>query len=93
MAVDELVTSPSRAATEIAVFTQREGAMSVARVTEITSSSSKSFDDALRAGLARANKTLQNVTGAWIKDQEVVAEGGKITEYRVRMKISFVLKD
>ena len=67
--------------------------MSVARVTEITSSSSKSFDDALRAGLARANKTLQNVTGAWIKDQEVVAEGGKITEYRVRMKISFVLKD
>jgi len=67
--------------------------MSVARVTEITSSSAKSFDDALREGLARANKTLQNVTGAWIKDQEVVAKGGKITEYRVRMKISFVLKD
>ena len=67
--------------------------MSVARVTEITSSSSKSFDDALREGLARANKTLQNVTGAWIKDQEVVAKDGKITEYRVRMKISFVLKD
>jgi flavin-binding protein dodecin len=67
--------------------------MSVARVTEITSSSPKSFDDALREGLARANKTLQNVTGAWIKDQEVVAKNGKITEYRVRMKISFVLKD
>ena len=67
--------------------------MSIARVTEITSSSTKSFDDAMREGLARANKTLQNVTGAWIKDQEVVAKNGKITEYRVRMKISFVLKD
>jgi flavin-binding protein dodecin len=67
--------------------------MSVARVTEITSSSSKSFDDAIRAGLARANKTLENVTGAWIKAQEVVANNGEITEYRVRMKITFVLKD
>ena len=43
-------------------------------------------------GLVRANKTLENVTGAWIKDQEVVAQDGKITEYRVRMKITFVLK-
>jgi flavin-binding protein dodecin len=67
--------------------------MSIARVTEITSSSSKSFDDAIRGGLARANKTLENVTGAWIRDQEVVAKNGKITEYRVRMKITFVLKD
>ncbi len=67
--------------------------MPVARVTEITSSSSKSFDDALREGLARANKTLKNVTGAWIKDQEVVAKNGKITEYRLRMKITFVLTD
>jgi flavin-binding protein dodecin len=67
--------------------------MSVARVTEITSSSSKSFDDAIRAGLARANKTLENVTGAWIKAQEVVAKDGEITEYRVRMKITFVLTD
>jgi flavin-binding protein dodecin len=67
--------------------------MPVARVTEITSSSSKSFDDAIREGLARANKRLENVTGAWIKDQEVVAKNGKITEYRVRMKITFVLKD
>jgi flavin-binding protein dodecin len=67
--------------------------MPVARVTEITSSSSKSFDDAIREGLARANKTLENVTGAWIKAQEVVAKNSKITEYRVRMKITFVLKD
>ena len=67
--------------------------MSVARVTEITSSSLKSFDDAIRGGLARANKTLENVTGAWIKGQEVVAKDGEITEYRVRMKITFVLTD
>jgi dodecin len=67
--------------------------MPVARVTEITSSSAKSFDDAIREGLARANKTLENVTGAWIKAQEVVAKDAKIVEYRVRMKITFVLKD
>jgi len=66
--------------------------MSVARVTEITASSTKSFDDAIREGLARANKTLENVTGAWIKAQEVLAKNGKISEYRVRMKITFVLK-
>jgi flavin-binding protein dodecin len=50
--------------------------MSVARVTEITSSSPKSFDEAMRAGLARANKTLENVSGAWIKNQEVVTKNG-----------------
>jgi len=67
--------------------------MSVARVTEITSSSPKSFDDAIRAGLSRAHKTLQNVSGAWVKNQEVVAQNGKISEYRVRMKVTFVLND
>jgi flavin-binding protein dodecin len=86
------VVDRNAATTERAART-REDIMSVARVTEITSASSKSFDDAIREGLARANKTLENVTGAWIKDQEVVAKNGKITEYRVRMKISFVLKD
>jgi flavin-binding protein dodecin len=60
--------------------------MSVARVTEITSSSPTSFDDAIRVGLARANKTLENVTGAWIKAQEVLATNGRISEYRVRMR-------
>jgi flavin-binding protein dodecin len=67
--------------------------MSVARVTEITSSSSKSFEDAINAGVERANKTLQNVKGAWIKEQKVVVDGGKIVEYRVTMKVTFVLKD
>ena len=67
--------------------------MSVARVTEITSSSTKSFDDAVQVGIKRANKTLKNVMGAWIRDQKVVVEGGKITQYRVTMRITFVLQD
>ncbi len=67
--------------------------MSVAKVTEIIASSSKGFDDAISTGLKRANKTLQNVKGAWIKDQKVVMEKGKIVEYRVTMRVTFVLKD
>jgi len=67
--------------------------MSVARVTEITSSSPKGFDEAMRVGIERATKTLQNVTGAWIKNQEVVIVKGKITEYRVRLKVTFILKE
>jgi len=66
--------------------------MSVARVTEITSSSTKSFEDAIEVGIVRANKTLENVKGAWIQDQKVVVENGRITEYRVNMKVTFVLK-
>ena len=65
--------------------------MAVARVTEITSSSPKSFDDAMRVGIERATQTLKNVTGAWIKDQEVVIDNAKITEYRVRLKVTFIL--
>jgi flavin-binding protein dodecin len=67
--------------------------MSVARVTEITSSSSTSFEDAITTGVERANKTLQNVKGAWIKEQKVIIDNGKIVEYRVTMKVTFVLKD
>jgi flavin-binding protein dodecin len=66
--------------------------MSVARVTEITASSKKSFDDAIRLGIARANKTLENVKGAWIKGQKVTVLNGKVAEYRVTMKVTFVLK-
>jgi dodecin len=65
--------------------------MSVARVSEIIASSTKSFDDALAQGVARACETLKNVEGAWIKDQKVVVKGGKIVEYRVVMKVTFVL--
>lgn len=67
--------------------------MSVAKVTEISASSTKSFEDALQAGITRAAKTLDHVQSAWIQDQEVVIQGGKITEYKVRMKITFVLND
>ena len=67
--------------------------MSVARVTEITSSSPVGFEDAVRIGLKRAEKTLDNVKGAWIQDQEVIVEDDEIVEYRVHMKATFVLND
>jgi flavin-binding protein dodecin len=67
--------------------------MSVAKITEIQSSSTKGFDDAVRVGITRAEKTLRNLTGAWIKSQKVVIEKGKITEYRVLLKVTFVLQD
>lgn len=67
--------------------------MSVARVTEITSSSTVSFEDAIKKGIARADETLDQVCGAWVQEQKVVVDGGQITEYRVNLKITFVLKD
>ncbi|WP_192244956.1 dodecin family protein [Mesorhizobium silamurunense] len=67
--------------------------MSVARVTEITSSSQKSFQDAIENGIARAAKTLKNVEGAWIQDQKIVVENGRIAAYRVNMKVTFILTD
>jgi len=68
--------------------------MSVARVTEIKSSSTKSFDDAIKSGVSRAQKTLKNVKSAWIENQEVLLdENGHISEYRVQMKVTFVLED
>ncbi len=67
--------------------------MTVARVTEITASSKKSFEDALNTGVERACKTLKNVEGAWIQDQKVVIKDGKNVEYRVNMKVTFILKD
>ncbi len=67
--------------------------MSVAKITEIQSSSKKSFEDAINSGIARADKTLKNLSGAWIKSQQVVIEKGKVVEYRVLMKVTFVLND
>lgn len=67
--------------------------MSIARVTEITSSSTKSFEDAVARGVKRASKTLDNITGAWIESQKVTVEDGEVQEYRVNMKLTFVLKD
>ncbi|MFT5137357.1 MAG: flavin-binding protein dodecin [Arenicella sp.] len=66
--------------------------MSVARVTEISASSTKGFDDAVRVGVERASKTLKNVSGAWVKDQQVSVQDGKVSEYVVKLKITFVLE-
>jgi len=65
--------------------------MAIARVTEIIASSPKGFEDAIAVGVKRANKTLKNVSGAWVKDQSVKIEKGKIVQYRVTMKITFIL--
>jgi flavin-binding protein dodecin len=70
-----------------------EVTVSVAKVTEITATSSKSFEDAIQQGLARASKTLRNVRSAWIKEQQVRLDGGRITEYQVNMMVTFVLDD
>jgi flavin-binding protein dodecin len=67
--------------------------MSVAKVSELSATSPKSFDDAVQQGLARASKTLRNVRGAWIKEQHVRCENGKVVEYQVNMMVTFVLDD
>ncbi|MES2090516.1 MAG: dodecin family protein [Pseudomonadota bacterium] len=66
--------------------------MSVAKVIEIISGSKKSFEDAVNEGLARATDSVSDVTGAWIKDQRVIVANGKVVEYRVVMKVTFVVK-
>jgi flavin-binding protein dodecin len=67
--------------------------MSVVKVTEIGASSPESFEDAIKNGIKRANKTLKNVKSAWIKEQEVVVKNGAVKEFRVFMKVTFVLED
>ncbi len=67
--------------------------MSVARVTEISSRSEQSFDEAIRHGVERANKTLRNVKSAWVKEQQVDVEDGRIVGYRVNILVTFVLDD
>ena len=67
--------------------------MSIAKVSEISATSPKSFEDAIAQGLARANQTLRNVRSAWIKEQQVRVSNGKITEYQVNLMITFVIDD
>jgi flavin-binding protein dodecin len=67
--------------------------MTVARVSEISSTSDVSFEDAIKQGVSRANKTLRNVKGAWIKEQQIDIDDGKVTRYRVNMLVTFVLDD
>jgi hypothetical protein len=71
----------------------KERTMTVARITEISSISPRSFEDAIVQGVERANKTLKNVKGAWVKEQEVNLENGKISGYKVILKVTFVLTD
>jgi flavin-binding protein dodecin len=73
---------------------QKEFFMSVAKVSEIIAASPKSFDDAINAGVARAQKTLKNLKSAWVENQQIkLGENGQITEYRVQLKITFVLDE
>ena len=67
--------------------------MSVARITEISATSEKSFEDAIQQGMSRATKTLRNVTGAWIKEQEVSVQNDRISSYKVNMQVTFILDD
>jgi flavin-binding protein dodecin len=88
----ELICNRALRATSGAHITPNGGHhMAVARVTEIISASPKSFDDAVDKGIKRANETLKNLQGAWVKSQKVVIEKGKIKEYRVNLKVTFVL--
>lgn len=65
--------------------------MSVAKISEISSSSTKSYEDAIETGIARANKTLNGIQSAWVKDHQVSVKGGKVSEHRVVLKITFIL--
>lgn len=69
----------------------KEGSMSVAKITELSSESPKSFEDAIQNGIARAAKTLHGIKSAWVKEQHVIIENGKVALYRVDMKVTFVL--
>lgn len=65
--------------------------MSVAKIIEISSESPKSFEEAIQSGIARASKTVHNIKSAWVKEQHVVVESGKVTQFRVDLKVTFVL--
>ena len=75
------------------LYKARENAMNVAKISEISSTSTVSFEDAIKQGLTRANKTIRNIRSAWIKEQQVRLDKGSIVEYQVNMLITFVLDD
>ncbi len=66
--------------------------MSVAKTSEITAASSKSFEDAIRQGIRKMSKSVDNIEGAWVKEQKVVVDDGEVAEYRVTMKVTFIVK-
>ena len=67
--------------------------MSIVKVVEISASSPESFQDAIEKGIARASRTIQNITGAWVNEEKVIVENGRVSEWRVNMKVSFVIDD
>lgn len=67
--------------------------MSVAKIIEVSAASESSFEDAIEQGIARVSDSLTDVTGAWIENQKVVVSKGKISEYRVQMKVTFVIRE
>jgi flavin-binding protein dodecin len=69
-----------------------ESGLHVGKVVEISAASTKSFEDAIALGVARASKTLKNDQGAWVKEQKVIVKDGKIAEYRVDLKVTFILE-
>ena len=66
--------------------------MSIAKVIEITAESPDGFKSAIKAGVKKASETVNNITGAWVKDQQVVVQDGEVTRYRVNLKVTFILK-
>jgi len=72
---------------------RRPNRMSIARTTEITASSKKGFEDAIKNGIKRFSKTIKHVEGAWVKEQKVVVDNGDVSEFRVTLKVTFVLDD
>ena len=70
-----------------------EKGLHVGKVVEISAASTKSFEDAIALGVARASKTLKNIQGAWVKEQKVIVKDGKIAEFRVDLKVTFVLEE
>jgi dodecin len=83
---------PRSSSKNLITLSQKESFMSVARITEISATSEKSFEDAIQQGIQRATATLRNVRSAWIKEQEVRIDGNRIVEYQVIMKVTFVLE-
>jgi flavin-binding protein dodecin len=76
----------------VRIFREEE-IMSIARITEISSTSEKSFEDAIQSAVTRATQTLRNVRGAWVKEQQIKIDNGRIVEYQVNLMITFVLED
>jgi hypothetical protein len=72
---------------------RKETAMAVGRIIEISAMSNESFDDAVRQGIARASKTLRNITGAWVKDMRIEVKDGNVTGYQVNMQLTFLMED